>query len=346
VRRGDRVASSHFESLVASICTKKFQTRPADSTIAPLKELMQHRTQKIARRAVLTGAALTAAAATVRSHAQPPSAEPVTTLTNVPIGPSTTVTVERQGDIVLVGLNRPSIANRIDPPTRARLAETFYRYEHDASLRALVLFGHGEHFSRGIDVDAMQAALAAGRRPSSPETIDPLGKSGPHLSKPVVVVAHGDTWNLGHELYLAGDIRIAAADTRFGQDENTHARFPGGGATVRFVREAGWGNAMRYMLTGDHWSADESYRMGITQAIAPTPAAARDAGIAMARQIAQCGPLSIRATLLSAHQMIDPVEADALSKLDAAYSALYRTQDFVEGRRAEAEGRPPKYQGK
>jgi enoyl-CoA hydratase/carnithine racemase len=95
-----------------------------------------------------------------------------------------------------------------------------------------------------------------------------LGNSQPHRSKPVVVVVHGDTWNLGHEIYLAGDIRVAAANTRFGQDENTHGRFPGGGATVRFVREAGWGNAMRYMLTGDHWSAEESYRMGITQQIA------------------------------------------------------------------------------
>ena len=52
-----------------------------------------------------------------------------------------------------------------------------------------------------------------------------------HLTKPVVVVAHGDTWNLGHELYLAGDVRVAAANTNFGQDENTHGRFPGGGAT-------------------------------------------------------------------------------------------------------------------
>jgi len=161
-----------------------------------------------------------------------------------------------------------------------------------------------------------------------------------------VVVVHGDTWNLGHELYLAGDIRVAASNTRFGQDENTHGRFPGGGATVRFVRDAGWGNAMRYMLTGDHWSADESYRMGITQQIAPTPAAALDAGVAMARKIAACAPLSIKATLASAHQMIDPVEADALSKLGAQYSALYRTEDFLEGRRAEAEGRPPKYTGR
>jgi enoyl-CoA hydratase len=103
---------------------------------------------------------------------------------------------------------------------------------------------------------------------------------------------------------------------------------------------------MRYMLTGDHWSAEESYRMGITQEIAATPEAALEAGIAMARKIAACGPLSIRATLASAHRVIDPVEADALSKLDAEYGALYRTEDFIEGRRAEAEGRPPRYQGK
>jgi enoyl-CoA hydratase len=308
---------------------------------------MKNTCPNVGRRALVTGAALTAVAAVVRAQTQTSPPEPVTTLADVPLGPSATVTVERRGEIALIGLNRPFIQNRLDPPTRVRLAETFYQYEHDPSLRAVVLFGHGEHFSRGIDVDASQAAIVAGRRTlNGPATIDLLGKSTPHLSKPVVVVAHGDTWNLGHEIYLAADIRIAAANTRFGQDENTHGRFPGGGATVRFVREAGWGNAMRYMLTGDHWSAEESYRMGITQQIAPTPEAALEAGIAMARKIAGCGPLSIKATLVSAHQVIDPMEADALSKLDAAYGALYRTQDFIEGRRAEAEGRPPRYQGK
>jgi enoyl-CoA hydratase/carnithine racemase len=100
------------------------------------------------------------------------------------------------------------------------------------------------------------------------------------------------------------------------------------------------------MLTGDHWSAEESLRMGITQEIAPTSEAALQAGIRIATKIAACGPLSIQATLASAHQVIDPAEADALSKLDAQYSALYRTQDFIEGRKAEAEGRPPVYQGR
>ena len=71
------------------------------------------------------------------------------------------------------------------------------------------------------------------------------------MSKSLIAVVHGDTRNMGHELFLVADIRIASAETRFARDENTHGRFPGG-STVRFPREAGWGNAMRYMLFGDH----------------------------------------------------------------------------------------------
>jgi enoyl-CoA hydratase len=66
--------------------------------------------------------------------------------------------------------------------------------------------------------------------------IGPLGKSD-RLKKPLIAVVHGDTWNMGHELHLVADIRVASADTRFGQDENTHGRFPGGGSTIRFPRE-------------------------------------------------------------------------------------------------------------
>lgn len=302
---------------------------------------------KLGRRELIKSAAFVAVAARSQAQSQSPAPEATTTLSNVPLTASNTVTVERRDDVVLVGINRTFIQNRIDPPTRLRLNEVMYLYEHDPTLRAFVLFGHGENFSRGIDVDAAQAGLISGQRATSPApTLDLIGNNPPHRTKPMVVVVHGDTWNLGHEIYLSADIRVAAANTRFGQDENTHGRFPGGGATVRFVREAGWGNAMRYMLTGDHWTAEESYRMGVTQQIAPTPQTALDAGVALARKIAACAPLGIRATLASARQVIDPLEADALSKLGAQYAALYRTEDFIEGRKAEAEGRAPKYRGK
>jgi enoyl-CoA hydratase len=268
-------------------------------------------------------------------------------MADIPLSSTTKVTVERRGQIVLIGINRPYIQNRIDPETFLGLAKAYYQYEHDPSLRAAVLFGHGDVFSRGIDVDAFQAIVTSDRpRVTERGAIDPLARTTPILSKPLVIVVHGDTWNMGHELYLAADIRIAAADTRFGQDENTHGRFPGGGATIRFVREAGWGNAMRYMLTGDHWSAEEAFRMGLVQELAPTREKALEVGINTAAKIAACGPLGIKTTLASAHLAIDSSQAEALSKLNAQYGALYGTEDFKEGRKAEAEGRLPIYQGK
>lgn len=304
------------------------------------------------RRALIVGTTAAAFAA-ARADAQPrglaDAAPPAvtTTLADVPLNASNTITVARRGDIVLIGLNRPQIQNRIDSPMRQKLAEAFYRYEHDPSLRVAILFGHGPHFSRGIDVDAQQAQLAGGPRPpAGAEQLDPLGNNPNHRTKPVVAVVHGETWNLGHELYLACDIRIAAAHTDFGQDEASHARFPGGGGTVRFVREAGWGNAMRYMLTGDHFTAQESLRIGVTQLVAPNQQVALDMGVTIATKIAACGPLGIKATLATAHSVIDPIEMDTYSKLGAQYAALYRTEDFQEGRRAEAERRPPHYQGR
>src|SRR5271169_5994151 len=103
-----------------------------------------------------------------------------------------------------------------------------------------------------------------------------------------------------------------------------------GDATVRFVREAGWANAMCYMLIGEHWSAEEAFRMGVAQNIAPTPDQAMQTEIEAAMRIAACGPLGIKATLASAHLAIESSEGEALSKLEAQYRALYRTEDFKE----------------
>lgn len=195
---------------------------------------------------------------------------PAITLQDVPFSSGAKLTMERAGQIVLFGINRPYIQNRIDPETFEKLAEAYYQYDHDPSLRAAILFGHGENFSRGIDVAGFESLAGTGKPwIASTGTIDPFAKRAPRLTKPLIVVTHGDTWNIAHEVHLVADIRIASADARFGQDENTQGRFPGGGSTTRFPWEVGWRNAMRYMLTGDHWSSEEAYRMGEVQKVAP-----------------------------------------------------------------------------
>ncbi len=167
----------------------------------------------------------------------------------------------------------------------------------------------------------------------------------PGLTKPLIVAVHGDTWNMVHELFLVADVRVAADNTNFDQDENRHHRFPGGGSTIRFTRKAGWANAMRYILTGDHWTAQEAYRMGTVQEVASSPQSALDEAIALSNKIAANGPLGIKASLASAHLAVDAAQANALSELYSQRATLYRTNDFQEGRKAEAEGRPPVYHG-
>ncbi|HWY61782.1 MAG TPA: enoyl-CoA hydratase-related protein [Rhizomicrobium sp.] len=296
------------------------------------------------RRTILKSAAAMAGIVTAAADAQP---LPATRLADVTLAPENKVTLERRGDIVLIGINRPYIQNRIDPETTHGLAKAFTDYDRDDSLRCAILFGHGDNFSRGIDVDAHKAGLAGAPAPDNTGLIDTLGKSSAsRLSKPLIAVVHGDTWNLGHEIFLAADIRVCSADVRFGQDETSHARFPGGGGTIRFVREVGWGNAMRYVLTGDHWGAQEAFRMGEVQEIAPNKDAALQAGIRLAAKVAACGPLGIKTALLSAHTAIDVSEPEAFSKLGKQYNDLYATRDFQEGRDAEAQNRQPVYTGR
>jgi enoyl-CoA hydratase/carnithine racemase len=267
-------------------------------------------------------------------------------MADIPLSPDAKITVERRGRIVLIGMNRPQMFNRYDPEAFYRLAKAYHDYDIDPALRAAVFFGHGDNFSRGIDVDAF-AALARTSKSFTLEDgqLDPFGKKS-RLSKPLVVVVHGDTWNMGHELHLVADVRVASADVRYGQDENTHGRFPGGGATIRFPSEAGWANAMRYMLTGEHWDAQTAYRMGIVQEIAPTKEAALKGGIEIANKIAACGPLGIKTTLESARMAIDESQTAAFARLDEQYVALYQTDDFIEGRKAEAEKRLPVFHGR
>jgi enoyl-CoA hydratase len=100
------------------------------------------------------------------------------------------------------------------------------------------------------------------------------------------------------------------------------------------------------MLTSDHWGANEARRLGVVQEVTPDRERALQLAIEIAERVARCGPLGIQTTLASAHLAIDRSEDTAFEELSAQFGALFRTQDFVEGRKAEAEGRLPIFVGK
>ena len=91
------------------------------------------------RRSLLKSAAALAAFEPLLLEAQEKGES--TTLKDIPLGPNVKLTIERRGQIILFGINRPNIQNRIDPETSESLGRAYYDYEHDATLRVAILFG-------------------------------------------------------------------------------------------------------------------------------------------------------------------------------------------------------------
>jgi enoyl-CoA hydratase/carnithine racemase len=86
--------------------------------------------------------------------------------------------------------------------------------------------------------------------------------------------------------------------------------------------------------------------MGTVQELAPNREAALAKAIEIANKIAACGPLGTEASLASSHMALEQSERAALAKLGEQYLALLKTRDFQEGRDAEAQQRPPVYEGR
>jgi enoyl-CoA hydratase/carnithine racemase len=256
------------------------------------------------------------------------------------------VTTERQGHIFLMGLDRTPKLNSFDVPMMNALAEAFGEYERDDSLWCAVLFGHGDHFTSGLDLTQHVGRLAEGTDSGYPEgSIDPFGLVGPRVSKPVVCAVQGYCYTAGIEIMLATDIHIAAENTRFAQIEIKRGIYPSGGATIRMVQQAGWGNAMRYLLTGDEFSAQEAYRIGLVQEIVPVGQQLERA-IQIANVIAAQAPLGVKATLKSARLAVTDGQEAAIRRLRPDQMELMKTADAKEGVQSFIERRAGNWQGR
>jgi enoyl-CoA hydratase/carnithine racemase len=209
-----------------------------------------------------------------------------------------------------------------------------------------VLFAHGDHFTGGLDLAEVGPLVREGRLDfSGPGRRDPWRKEG-SWTTPVVAAVQGWVMTLAIELLLAADIRVAASDARFAQLEIRRGIYPFGGATIRLPRDAGWGNAMRWLLTGDEYDAAEALRIGLVQEVVE-PGRQLDRAIELAEAIAtRSAPLGVKATLASAHRARLEGEAAAFARLDADMAELFETEDGREGLQSFIERREARFTGR
>ncbi|HEU4533104.1 MAG TPA: crotonase/enoyl-CoA hydratase family protein, partial [Polyangiaceae bacterium] len=245
----------------------------------------------------------------------------------------------------LIGLSRPEKRNAFDRAMLDELARAYTRYEDDDGLRCALLFAHGAHFTGGLDLAVVGPEIAAGGALFAPGLVDPFGLGERRRTKPVVAALQGYCFTVGIELALAADVRLAADDARFSQLEIKRGIFPFGGATLRFPALAGWGNAMRWLLTGDVFDAAEALRIGLVQEVAPAPELLGRAR-AIADRIAAQAPLGVRATLASAAAAIAEGPDVEAARLYGRARQLMDTEDAAEGMRSFVERREGNFQGR
>ncbi len=257
------------------------------------------------------------------------------------------VSLERRDAVLLIGLDRVPKRNAFDLPMYAALASALGALERDPGLRCGVLFAHGEHFTGGIDLPQWIPHFHEGRTPPLPDDgLDPLGLDAARTrSKPLVMAVQGYCYTIGIELLLAADIRVAADTSRFAQIEVKRGIYPIGGATLRFVAEAGWGNAMRWLLTGDEFDAAEALRIGLVQQVVPTGTQLGTA-VAIAHGIARQAPLAVRASLLAARHAVEFGQRAAIERLLPDLRTLLDTDDAHEGLAAFRERREGRFTGR
>ena len=257
------------------------------------------------------------------------------------------LTLERRGHLLLMGFNRPAKRNAFGLDTYQALASAYGQLHRDPELRCGVLFGHGEHFTAGLDLPSWAPQLARGSLGELAEDqIEPFGlDESRRLSKPLVVAAEGISFTVGSELMLAADIRVASTSARFGQLEVKRGFYACGGATIRLVQEIGWGNAQRYLLTGDEFSGADAYRMGLVQELVE-PGLALAKALEIAGRVAGGAPLGVQASLASSRLALLQGPRAALERLYPDLAPIMASEDAKEAVRAFAEKRQAQFQGR
>lgn len=258
------------------------------------------------------------------------------------------VTVDRDGHVLLIGVNRPEKRNAWDRRTIEEVGLAYDRLAEDPEARVGVLYGHGDHFSAGLDLADVWPSV----QDEGPEALsgggsyDPFALWKPPVPKPVVLAVQGVSFTLSIELALACDIVVGADDVRFRQLEIGRGIIPFGGATVRATTQLGWGNAMRFLLTGEEFGAEEAHRIGLLQEVV-APGAQLERATEIARLIGEQAPLGVQGTLANARvaQRLENERA-AADHLRELLPDILASEDAAEGLQSFVERRPARFTGR
>ena len=262
------------------------------------------------------------------------------------------LTVERQGRIAILTMNRPEALNAIGTLDDCDcIVDTLFALGNDRSISALVLTGSGRAFSSGGNIKGMQQRIGIGvlEQPDSTRAnyrrgVQRAVRALLDCEIPMIAAINGHAIGLGLDLACLCDIRIAADSAKMAASFIKVGIVPGDGGAWTLQRIVGYSLAAELFLTGRSFDAEYARSIGLVSRVVPhedlLPAA-----IGVAQDIASNPPRALRLTKKLLREAQHGRAHDVL-ELSAAYQAIaHETHDHAEAVAALLDKRAPNFTG-
>ncbi len=262
------------------------------------------------------------------------------------------VLVEKTGHILTVSLNRPEKKNAVNCEVMCRLVDAWRQLDDDEELRVAILTGVGDTFCAGMDLSVIPK-LSSGvaddeweaRVLADTDITMQCWLKTYRPTKPVIAAVEGNALAGGTEILQGTDIRVAADNATFGVTEVQRGLFPMAGSTVRLPQQMPYTVALELLLTGDSFTAQRAYELGLVGHLVPAGTALKKAR-QIAQRIADNGPLAVKAILQSVRSTFGMPEQEAWAIETPIGQAVFSTEDAMEGPIAFLEKRKPVFKGR
>ena len=272
--------------------------------------------------------------------------------------PYTVLSVEREGHVATLFLDRPEKRNAMGMPFFAELPEALAELGSDRDVRAIVIAAKGPHFSVGLDLNSLAdiGGSGPGEAPSHAELarrthadvlrLQEAISAAADCPKPVIAAVHGYCIGGGVDLITSCDIRVCAADALFSVRETRMAMVADIGSLARLPLVLSAGHVAELVYTGKDIDAARAEQIGLVNHVFADAGAVLAGARAIAAEIAANSPLAVegaKAVLSQVHRG----QVDAGQRYVAAWNAgQLRSHDLTEAVTAFFERRPPEFRGR
>ena len=253
------------------------------------------------------------------------------------------IRTETHDRIFRIIIDNPAKKNSFSPVMMEQLSDALTELHNNDSYWVGVICAEGKDFTAGLDMPKFFGPNAE-KRNFREGNVDVFGLQK-RCKKPIVTAVQGIVFTIGIELMLAGDIVVAADDSRFCQMESRRGIAPLGGAHFRFLSRTGWGNAMYHLFLCDEFTAARAREIGLVQEVVPAGQQIERA-MALAKIIAGNAPLGIQVTKEAALNYVEAAEQAAIAYIPKVRERVLGSADAREGIQSFIERRAAVFQGK